>query len=100
MEEKKELEFNRDLNPSDPHERMLCDLSADKARSNSKKYSYFYDAMNRINYASGHGLRSIEFEERLTTADVDRIEAMGYTISSKENLDETTNIYETVKITW
>ena len=56
--------------------------------------------MKEIKEIAGSGRRSALFTEVLTSDNVDRIEAMGYTISSKENLDETTNIYETVKITW
>ena len=100
MEEKKDLEFNSDLNPSNSFYRSLSQFSAEKARSCSEGYSYFYRAMKEIKEIAGSGRRSALFTEVLTSDNVDRIEAMGYTISSKENLDETTNIYETVKITW
>lgn len=100
MEEKKELEFNMDLNPSNSFYRALSQFSAEEARFYSEDYSYFYRAMKEIMDIAKSGRRSALFTEVLTSDNVDRIEAMGYTISSKENLDETTNIYETVKITW
>lgn len=100
MGEKKELELNNDLNHPSSYYHSLSQFSAEKARSCSESYFYFYEAMRKITQVAGGAKRSVEFENRLTAADVDRIEAMGYTISSKENLDETTNIYETVKITW
>lgn len=100
MEEKKEHEFNSDLNPSNSFYRQLGQFSAEKARGLSEDYSYFYRAMVRIREAAVEGKRHIEIYCQLTQSDVDRIEAMGYTISTKEDMDEITNIYETVKITW
>ena len=100
MEDQKELEFNSDLNPSNSFYRQLGQFSAEKARGLSEDYSYFYRAMKEIRDIAKSGRRRALFIDVLTSDNVDRIEAMGYTISSKENLDETTNIYETVKITW